>query len=168
MNNDDYGKLAELIRSQFIEFGLSGLADMYEYRIFLSDMHEYRRPQEDSDRFPDNKILVTLILEALDRHLAVLSEDVVTNSIIRINENLDKDIYPKQEIKQALLHYPSGISPDFEEKLGPEPIRGIQGISQLREQLRKLQQGLDMGREPPGPDRGPTRGPGRGGGGLSR
>ena len=156
MNNDDYGKLAKFIRSQFAEFGLSDLADMYEYRIL----------QEDGDRFPDNKTLVNLMLEALDRHLAVLSEDVVQNSIKIINGNLN--ISPKQEIKQALLHYPSGISPDFEEKSEPEPIRGIQDISLLREQLRKVQQGLDMGREPPGSDKGPTRGPERGGGGLSR
>ena len=156
MNNDDYRKLAELIRSQFVEFGLSDLADMYEYRIF----------QEDEDRFPDNKELVKLMLEAFDRHLAVLDEDVVQSSIKRINENMDDS--PRQEIEQALLHYPLGISPDFEEKFEPEPIHGIRGISQLRKQLRKLQQDLDMGRRPPGPDRGPTRGHGRGDGGLSR
>lgn len=106
------------------------------------------------------------MLEAFDRHLAVLDEDVVQDSINRINENLDNPY--RQKIKQALLHYPSGISPDFEEKSEPEPIRGIPGISQLRQQLRELQQNLDIGREPPGPDRGPTRGHGRGDGGLSR
>ena len=155
MNNDDYRKLAELIRSQFVEFGLSDLADMYEYCIF----------QKDEDIFPGNRELVKLMLEAFDRHLAVLDEDVVQDSIKRINQNMGDS--SRQEIKQALLHYPLGISPDFEEKFEPEPILGIQGISRLRKQLRELQQDLDMGRGPPGPERGPTRGHGRGDGGLS-
>ena len=147
MNDQEYRELAKIIQSKFDEFELFGLTDMHDYRIFQGS--EYK--------LPDGREFVDLMLKAFDRHLAVLDEKTVLNSIEKINENLTEFI----PLEQALLHYDFSMSPDFEEGPDPEPIRGIPDISRLREQLRKLQQDLGLDMEPPGPDRGPLRGRGR-------
>ena len=136
MNEREYRELVQVIRALFEESGLSDLADL----------NNYIRSTDAGPHLPESKELVRLMLEAFDRHLAVLDERTVAESLDRIGHHLEDGPTPEA----ALLHHPTVLS-EFSEKETSVEINGYSGISEIRTRLKEFM--IDLGREPPTPDR---------------
>lgn len=122
MEERDWLEILRLIRAELRNIGLNSIAELSG---FDEETYEGRRTY-------GARKLTILMLEALDRHLAIHSPKTVEQAMKMIRENVDT-----RGIDAAIL-INNGDDIEVEEREGEEVLRGDERIPSAMEDLRIL------------------------------